>query len=122
MTCATDPRSPAQVGNGRFAFGMDITGLQTFVPFNTLSDWGWHSFPQDDAARAQHYGGVPVKMGGRDVPMAFPDESQPELSSWMASNPHRFNLGRIGFVLLKSDGSGALETDLENVSQTTDLW
>ena len=122
VTCATDPRSPAQVGNGRFAFGMDITGLQTFVPFNTLSDWGWHSFPQDDAARAQHYGGVPVRMGGRDVPMSFPDESQPELSSWMAANPHRFNLGRIGFVLLKSDGSEALEADLEDVSQTTDLW
>ena len=38
-------KSPAQVGNGKFAFGMDITGLQTFVPFNTLSDWSWHSSP-----------------------------------------------------------------------------
>ena len=39
------PNSPAQVGNGKFAFGMDMTGLQTFIPFNTLSDWSWHSFP-----------------------------------------------------------------------------
>lgn len=30
-------RSPAQVGNGNFAFGVDVTGLQTFVPFNTMS-------------------------------------------------------------------------------------
>ena len=51
VTHATDPHSPAQVGNGGFAFGMDITGLQTFVPFNTLSDWGWHSFPQDETTR-----------------------------------------------------------------------
>lgn len=31
--------SPAQVGNGKFAFGMDITGLQTFILFNTLSNF-----------------------------------------------------------------------------------
>lgn len=37
-------RSPAQVGNGNFAFGVDVTGLQTFVPFNTMSHWSWHSF------------------------------------------------------------------------------
>ena len=43
-TTGTLLKSPAQVGNGKFAFGMDITGLQTFVPFNTLSDWSWHSF------------------------------------------------------------------------------
>jgi hypothetical protein len=40
-----DLKSPAQVGNGEFAFSVDITGLQTFVPFNTMSHWGWHSDP-----------------------------------------------------------------------------
>lgn len=33
-----------QVGNGNFAFGVDVTGLQTFYPFATLSSWGWHNF------------------------------------------------------------------------------
>lgn len=37
------PYSPVQVGNGNFAFGVDITGLQTFLPHNTLSSWGWHN-------------------------------------------------------------------------------
>lgn len=36
--------TPLQVGNGNFAFGTDITGLQTFKPFATLSTWGWHNF------------------------------------------------------------------------------
>ena len=36
--------TPLQVGNGNFAFGVDVTGLQTFSPFNTLSTWGWHNF------------------------------------------------------------------------------
>lgn len=40
-----DGEHPVQVGNGEFAFGMDITGLQTFAPFNTMSHWGWHSSP-----------------------------------------------------------------------------
>ena len=38
-----DGDRPLQVGNGEFAFGMDITGLQTFAPFNTMSQWGWHT-------------------------------------------------------------------------------
>ncbi|KAK1777865.1 hypothetical protein QBC45DRAFT_415447 [Copromyces sp. CBS 386.78] len=33
-----------QVGNGNFAFGADITGLQTFKPYATVSTWGWHNF------------------------------------------------------------------------------
>lgn len=41
---ATDPVTPLQVGNGNFAFGADITGLQTFSPFAIMSTWGWHNF------------------------------------------------------------------------------
>ena len=37
--------SPSQVGNGKFAFGFDRTGLQTLSAQNTLSDWAWHSTP-----------------------------------------------------------------------------
>lgn len=36
--------TPIQVGNGNFAFGVDVTGLQTFFPYATLSSWGWHNF------------------------------------------------------------------------------
>jgi hypothetical protein len=35
--------TPLQVGNGNFAFGADVTGLQTFKPFGTMSSWGWHN-------------------------------------------------------------------------------
>lgn len=41
---ASSPDTPLQVGNGNFAFGADITGLQTFSPFATMSTWGWHNF------------------------------------------------------------------------------
>jgi hypothetical protein len=35
--------TPLQVGNGNFAFGADITGLQTFRPYGIMSSWGWHN-------------------------------------------------------------------------------
>ena len=46
-----DSLSSLSVGNGRFAFTVDVTGLQSFpkqyekgIPLGTQSDWGWHSF------------------------------------------------------------------------------
>jgi len=42
---ASSPTTPLQVGNGNFAFGVDVTGFQTFNQFASLSTWGWHSFP-----------------------------------------------------------------------------
>lgn len=41
---ASSNSTPMQVGNGNFAFGADITGLQTFQPFAIMSSWGWHNF------------------------------------------------------------------------------
>lgn len=41
---ASSETTPLQVGNGNFAFGVDVTGLQTFSPFATMSTWGWHNF------------------------------------------------------------------------------
>ena len=44
--------TPVSVGNGRFTFTADLTGLQTFVPIydkgiplSTMAQWGWHTFP-----------------------------------------------------------------------------
>lgn len=41
---ASSKTTPLQVGNGNFAFGVDVTGLQTFSPFATMSTWAWHNF------------------------------------------------------------------------------
>ncbi|MCK9315416.1 MAG: hypothetical protein M0Q48_04645 [Verrucomicrobia bacterium] len=119
---ATIPNSPAQVGNGSFAFGVDITGLQTFFPFNTMADWSWHSFPMPDGSKLEDYKPTIIETCGRQVPYLYPDPEHPELSSWMAANPHRFNLGRIGFRLLKEDGTEAKLEDMQDARQELDLW
>lgn len=41
---ASSDTTPMQVGNGNFAFGVDVTGLQTFKPYGALSTWAWHNF------------------------------------------------------------------------------
>jgi hypothetical protein len=122
ITTATDPKSPAQVGNGEFAFGVDITGLQTFVPFNTMSHWAWHSFPLPKGLRIEDFKGVTLDTHGRMIRYDIPNKKQSKLSSWLAGNPHCFNLGRIGFLLLKSDGTKATAKDIKNTRQKIDLW
>lgn len=118
----TLPESPAQVGNGHFAFGMDITGLQTFRPFNTLSDWSWHSMPLPEGKTVDDYRPVGFESHGRMIPYKLPNPDEEEISSWMRCNPHRYNLARIGFVLLRRDGSISEESDLANAEQLVDLW
>jgi len=115
-------KSPMQVGNGEFAFGVDITGLQSFVPFNTMSHWAWHSDPIPEGYKVEDFKGQVWDTHARPVRYSIPNDEQRQLSQWLAENPHRFNLARIGFVLKKSDGSPAKIDDLQNTSQQLNLW
>ncbi|HXS68619.1 MAG TPA: hypothetical protein VN761_07220 [Candidatus Polarisedimenticolia bacterium] len=126
-----DAGNPLSVGNGEFAFTVDATGLQTFAeafekttPLGTLSDWGWHTSPNPhnwsiDTFQFKVY----TNFDGHPVPYAdVPHNQQTPEIKWLRANPHRLDLGRIGFVLKKSDGSLAQTNDLTDVSQTLDLW
>jgi len=118
----SDLAIPVQVGNGRFAFGADVTGLQTFVPFNTLSDWCWHVDALPPGKQISDYQGTIWPTYGRDVYYWTNDPEERELHNWLRENPHRVNLGRIGMRLLKEDGSEAVEADLTDVVQELDAW
>ena len=117
-----DAERPVQVGNGEFAFGMDITGLQTFAPFNTMSQWGWHSSPLPTGTKISDFDGQNWETHGRTVRYPMPDPIHPEISEWLAANPHRINLGRLGLILKKKDGTLASVSDLKNPYQVLDLW
>ena len=117
-----DGERPVQVGNGEFAFGMDITGMQTFAPFNTMSQWGWHSSPLPRGVNISDFQGQTWDTHGRPVKYPMPDPNNPEISAWLAANPHRINLGRIALRLKKSNGSLAELSDLKSTKQTLDLW
>ena len=124
-----DPESPLTVGNGEFAFTVDVTGLQTFaesyeqtIPLGTLSQWGWHTWPNPNRWSIDTFGFKPFDSHGRMVGYAdIPGERTPEIN-WLRANPHRLHLGQIGFRLTRADGSAARRADLTDIRQTLDLW
>ena len=105
---ASNPITPMQVGNGHFAFGADVTGLQTFLSWAIMSDWGWKndSLPAGvteadlDAYRGVVWDGVQYMFGG----------PQP-MQQWLISNPNRVNLGRVGLLFLDEHGGLANVTE-----------
>ncbi|KPM36168.1 hypothetical protein AK830_g10392 [Neonectria ditissima] len=110
--------TPLQVGNGDFAFNVDNTGMQTLIPFNTLSSWGWHKDKlPENGEKLSDYQGVAVTTHGREVIYDLEDPDLPEISKWLSANPNRINLGRIG--LRYKDETLAAITDPH---QTLDLW
>jgi protein-glucosylgalactosylhydroxylysine glucosidase len=127
---ALDPEAPLSVGNGEFAFTADVTGLQTFaeayegtIPLGTLSQWGWHTWPNPEGWSMERFHHQEFASHGRPVGYAdIPgDRRTPEIE-WLRANPHRLHLGRIGFHLLLADGTPAKPSDLTDVEQTLDLW
>lgn len=126
-----DTLSSLTIGNGSFAFTVDATGLQTFpayyrngVTLGTQSDWGWHSFPnphhytlKDIMKEYEYY--------GRKVPYAYASDETPReqaATKWLRSNPHRLDLGKVGFHIIKSDGTPATMDDFTNIHQKLNLW
>jgi hypothetical protein len=122
-----DLRSPLSVGNGSFCFTADVTGLQTFesehakgVPLTTMADWSWHAFPNPEGYDLQATM-VPVEdAGGR--PASYPIMQDVPAYDWLRANPHRFNLGKVGLILTRSDGTKARLHEIEDVDQQLDLW
>jgi hypothetical protein len=143
-----DPRSPVSVGNGEFSFTMDLTGLQTLpaaypvgargeLPPGTLlgtqSQWGWHSIPAAEdyslAGSTVLYdsprGQVPyVDMVGSIVDGR--ENRTTGAETWLRANPHRLDLGRIGFALSEGEAAGPAspltEADIVDPAQILDLW
>ncbi|EMD36550.1 hypothetical protein CERSUDRAFT_115580 [Gelatoporia subvermispora B] len=118
---ASSLTTPMQVGNGFFAFGADVTGLQTFLPWAIMSDWAWKNdslpagtTPADIASyRGVVWDGVQYEFGGPADPQ-----------QWLISNPNRVNLGRVGlqFRDARGDAVNASEEDLGSIRQELDLW
>ncbi|MGN6371261.1 MAG: hypothetical protein ACTHN5_23655 [Phycisphaerae bacterium] len=125
-----EPYSALSVGNGRFCFTGDVTGLQTFperyeteFPLCTMATWAWHTVPAEQAGvdpgayRFKEY-----DVYGRQVGYATSSTGQVKLFNWLRENPHRMFLGRVGLVLTKADGTKGGSGDVSSILQRLDLW
>ncbi|MDB4582050.1 hypothetical protein N9164_02755 [Draconibacterium sp.] len=126
-----DTLSSLSIGNGKFAFTVDATGLQTFpelyangVPLGTMSEWGWHSFPNTENYKlAETYRFYEVE--NRKIPYAIQwKESgrQQDAANYFRINPHRLHLGSIGLELLNTNQSQVQASEITNISQNLNLW
>lgn len=120
-----DTLASLTVGNGEFAYTVDVTGLQTFpekyrngVPLGTQSQWGWHSFANPDELR--HEETLKSYDFGHGHPELYSTQlKEPARSKdacdWYRVNPHRLHLGAIGF-------EGVTTSQVSGIDQTLDMW
>ena len=127
---STDSLSSLSVGNGAFAYTVDVTGLQTFpahyekgVPLGTQSEWGWHSFPNTKGYTFEQ-SLRDYDLNGRKISYAVQrkEPANKEAVDFLRANPHRLQLGNLGFVLFKKNGQPATIQDLRDVRQELNPW
>lgn len=121
-----DEFSPLSVGNGKFVFTADVTGLQTFpeayaggIPLTTMAEWGWHSFPNTKNFKLEDTFAM-IDTAGRPVPY----NSNPKglAADYLRANPHQISLGLLGLLLTRSDGTKAIQDDIKKIDQQLLLW
>ncbi len=128
---AIDTLASLTVGNGAFAFTVDVTGLQTFpkkyqngIPLGTQSEWGWDSYKNTKGYKfsetLRDY-----KQYGRDVSYTGQIKEparRVEAVNWFRQNPHLLQLGNLGFEITKKNGSPAKPEDIQSIAQKLNVW
>lgn len=125
-----DSLSSISVGNGNFAFTVDVTGMQSFpnvyangVALGTQSVWGWHSFPNTENLKIEEAQKT-YNLEGKDISYTVqPKEPVAKKAvEYFRVNQHRLQLGNIGLEIKKKDGTLATVNDIQNINQQLDLW
>jgi len=126
-----DTLGSLSVGNGEFAFTVDVSGLQTFykeyengIPLGTQSQWGWHRMPQKEKYGLNDVAVEFESCDGTRVPYPVQHSigKAGEVTKVLRANPHRLHLGMVGLILLKENGEEVKLDELTNINQQVNLW
>ena len=120
--------APLTVGNGGFAFTVDVTGLQTFsdeyyrngIPLETMARWCWFSEDNVNGYKLEDTFRDYVKADGSV--QGYPMRSTTPAGEWLRRNPRMHPLGQVALEWDKEDGSAFVPSDVKNLEQTLDLW
>ena len=126
-----DSLESLSLGNGKFAFTADVTGLQTFperyakgVSLGTQSEWGWNRW-KDTVGYKFEETLKEYTLNGKKSTYSI-QYSEPlrkrNAADWFRKSVHRIQLGNLGFDLYKKDGSLAKPSDIKNIRQTLNMW
>jgi len=126
INTTADTLGSLSIGNGHFAFTVDITGLQSFpeayengLPLGTESEWGWHSFPNTGNYKFSETLKA-YNIHGRT--RTYSVQLKNKAVDYFRKNPHRLQLGNIGLELRKRNGVAATLKDLKDIHQQLILW
>ncbi len=128
---APDTLGSLSVGNGEFAYTVDVSGLQTFpeeyengISLGTQTQWAWHSFANERNYNLEDVAKEFESCDGTAAPypVQHAEGRAGEATRYLRGNPHRLHLGLIGLVLKKKNGEIAALSDLANINQQLDLW
>lgn len=132
IVTSVDPLATLTVGDGSFAASVDITGLQTYnehyasgIPLTTMSAWGWHSFPNTKGLKEQESQKDVDAGHGHLETYAVEyktDGRQKDATEYFRVNPHRLNLGDLGFQFYDAKGNALPLTSISNIHQELKLW
>jgi hypothetical protein len=92
------------LGNGEFCFNADGTGLQTFGG-NTMSHWGWHSFPLPAGVTADQIPATGTFETGRVEGQDNPPAGTDAIETWMQQNPHIMEPGPAAIMRRHRNGA-----------------
>lgn len=119
-----DPLSSLSVGNGNFAFTVDVTGMQSFpeyyaagVPLGTQSVWGWATTPGNYSFEETL---KDYDFAGRKV--SYSVQTKSPAVEYFRANPHRLQLGNVAMEITKKNGTLAVLQDIQNIDQQLDVW
>ena len=114
-----DVQGVMPLGNGEFCFGADATGLQTFGG-NSMSHWGWHSFPLPEGWTTERVPATGTFQKGRNQGGDIFPPGTDAIRVWMFDNPHLINLGRLRLV--KSGGRNLTTNEISDLTRMVELW
>lgn len=128
-----DTLSSLTVGNGVFAYTVDITGMQSFpevykngVSLGTQSEWGWNSFVNDgDYKFEETLKSYDFNNEGRDAKYSIQHKEpgrHKDATEYYRVNPHRLQLGNVGLELYLKNGQKAKIDEITDIKQTLDVW
>lgn len=119
------------VGNGRFAFTVDATGLQSFpdyydngISLGTQSEWGWHSFSNTGNYVLKDVLVDYETCNDHSYPIAIQHKEgrAKAAADWLRMNTQRLHLGLIGLEFKDANGLVLNQSAIRNIDQELNLW